>query len=372
MYSFCKILCYGIFIIVYCLPIKLVEDITSIRIDNLFFVVLFLYLLIISYKYKKWKILDFIFFIFVLIFVLIKKDILYFHLISILLGNIVIEQYLYIKKFFLNKNAYFIISLIGIAFFSLIYIGMENRYLFTGLGEANEASYAILILGIIVRKKKKTLSNFIFILGFLTFSKSYLLGLLIYFIVPILFKNIKKKSKLLKVISFKNCTIFSILMLIVLSNIYTYGLKNNLIKNYAESGIERYLTIYDYSNYYRFTVNTNLIEMYIEQPSFLLTGIEDNSFYKLSFQISMNNNQYYRAIKPHNYFFSYLQIYGIWSLFIFYYINKLLKKLICYENLHIFLVIFSYITFLGIGLTSYWLFISMFSLIIYIPNRKDT
>ena len=140
-------------------------------------------------------------------------------------------------------------------------------------------------------------------LGLFTFSRNYLLCLIIYFIL----EKIKNKEffiKISKYINFKNLTILSFAILIFLSSLFSYAYKNNKIGEYQQ-GWNRYLTLFDYSNYARFTVNTKLIDIYINYPSYLLTGIEDEKFYDLSYKISEKTGVLYKPIKPHNYFFSY-------------------------------------------------------------------
>lgn len=247
-----------------------------------------------------------------------------------------------------------------ILLYTILYFGHMGRYAYVGIREVNQSGFAILIFAILIRKKSKLFSNLILLFGFLTFSRNYFLCATI-FLVCDLFK-IK-----LPIVRFQYLAVFSIISLVLLSFLFQYKYDKNEISEY-KTGVTSAINLFDYSNFHRFTVNTNLIEIYINNPQKLLTGLSDDDFYQLNYNLMQEKGYPYRKIKCHNYFFSYLKIYGIFSIIIFLYIGKIINSTLSKNNMHIFLVIFLYSTFLGIGLSSYWLYISILTLCYY--NEK--
>ena len=138
----------------------------------------------------------------------------------------------------------------------------------------------------------------------------------------------------------------SAIVLVLLSVYFSMLYDAGRLGDYRQ-GLSRFVNFTDYSNYFRITVNTNLLRIYLSDPQRLLTGISNDEFFLLNRDMARMRGQAYRAIKPHNYFFSYLQIYGVFSLVIFGYVSSLFKQITTWTNIPIMLSDFSYITFLA-------------------------
>lgn len=361
-----KYICLPIFIICFILPIHFFRTI-GLSIDNILFVIYFLVLLImlICKKNIKFSCKDFLFILLVMFISLYQQSIVHMHLISLVVLNKLLDNKKNIEIYLKERSDFlFLICLIFVMFYSIIYFGYLNRYLYTGIKEPNESSLLILLLFLFIRANNKKLGNVLLIIGFLSFSKSYLMGVIIYFAFTALCKRLKNE-KMYKFFSFYRLMAISLLILLVLSNLFLYLESNNKLSSYASSGVERFTVIMDYSNYYRFTVNTNLLYIFKEKPQYLLTGLSSNEFYFENLEVCKKYNRLYRKIRPHNYFFSYMQIYGAFSIFIFSYVSSIMKKVINNDSLPIFLMLFSFATFLGMGFNSYWLFIAVFLIIRY-------
>lgn len=291
---------------------------------------------------------------------IIQRSIVPLSLIELLLVYRVIDYLIDSKEIISNKQL--LISSIGVVFYTLIYFNFNGRFMYTGLREINQSSFAILMLALLIRNRNKKIGNIILMLGLLTFSRNYLLGLAVFIILELI-KNTKVYAWLYNFFSFKRIVTASIIILVLLASIFELAYKNDKLVEYKE-GFERYVYIFDYSNYFRFTTNTNLVKMYYDNPQKLLTGIEEKEFYDYTYQLVKANGGKYRAIKPHNYFFSYFRIYGFFSLAIFWFLNKIMDKIINKNNFSVFISIFVYSILLGIGFTNYWIFLSALTLLI--------
>lgn len=278
-----------------------------------------------------------------------------------------------IPEFFLNNKIQkkyipkwlLVVCGLGIILYSLIYFGHMGRYVHTGVMEVNQSGFAVLLFAIILRKKSVWLSNVVLFLGLFTFSRNYILCSAVFLFLDL----IKSKFKL-PVIKFQYVVGGSIIGLILLSVLFTYKYEKNEISEY-KTGFASVLNLFDYSNFFRFTVNTNLLEIYYNNPDKILTGLSDEEFHKLNYALVRSKNQRYRKIKCHNFFFSYLKIYGVFAIFIFIYLGICINKILTRNNMHIFLVIILYLTFLGIGLSSYWLYMSFIALRLYSVDPKN-
>lgn len=348
-----------IFLIVFMLPIDAFEK-YGISIDLFVFSAFMLvYILYYILQNRKLKYRHIYFMLFIVFFSFIDKSLYHVHLIGIIIVDLLISNKK-IKRYILNRKT-IILSISMSVIYSILYFGEGSRYIYTGLKSPNQSGLALFMLFSIVRTYNKKVGNVLLLLGLLSFSKSYLLALIIVEVTN--FINKRFNFKIPKNIFIK-LGVLSIILLVFLSSLFNYLYNTNNLSGYA-TGLNRYITIFDYSNYHRFNVNTNLLKIYINEPNKLLTGLEFEEFYEKSREISLKQNTPWGVIKPHNYFFSYILIYGIFSIIIFAYINKIFNQIICKENLGIFLAIFSYITFLGMGVSSYLLFLSVFVMIAY-------
>lgn len=91
----------------------------------------------------------------------------------------------------------------------------------------------------------------------------------------------------------------------------------------------------------------------------------ENDFYIYSLNLAKELGQAYRYTNPHNFVFSYLKIYGGFSVFVFLYISRILKKIVDEANYSIYLTLIVYAVFLSVGFNHYWLYLSSFVLILY-------
>lgn len=363
-----KMITFITFLSIFIFPTYILIDKTGYDITKyIFFIVSFaLYLLAILYS-KKIALLEILFIVMIIILCVIKKSIDPLSLIELVLIYRAINT-LDFKKSRPTKKL-LIFSSIGVLLYSLLYFNLNGRFLYTGLREVNQSSFAIFMLALIIKKFNKKLGNLALLLGILNFSRNYLLCLVIYYFLECI-KNKDFYTTLSKKISFKKLAVFSIFGLILLSGIFEVAYENNKLVEY-KSGFEKYVYIVDYSNYFRFTTNTNLIKIYIEKPEKLFTGIEEEEFYNYTRKIAYANNRRYRSIKPHNYFFSYFRIYGIFSIFIFVFVEKIINKVLTKNNFSIFIVVFIYSILLGVGFTNYWLFLTVITLNVHLEEKNE-
>ncbi|WP_110114930.1 hypothetical protein [Bacillus sp. CGMCC 1.16541] len=361
-----RVVIFLIFVIIFMLPINFFRELGLPLDEYLFAAIILIYYFNYTIKNGKMKVKDLILLPIILYFCIINSTISHLHLIGLIIVDKLIDNEKTTSEY-INTSKILLISLMFVFIYSIIYLGYNDRYIYTGLKEANQGGLTLLLLFLMIRIKYKNLGNILLILGLLTFSKSYLLGLCIFFVVNTIINN--KSSIAAKIIvsglkNFKVLSIISILLLILISSYFSNLHKLNLLQSYGQ-GVERFFTITDYSNYFRFIVNTNLLEIYKQNPEKLLTGMSSEEFINYNREIAVEGDQAFREIRPHNYFFSYLRIYGVFSLVIFWYLSTIFKRVVVKENLSIFLIIFSYIIFLGTGVTSYWLFLSIVTLLFY-------
>lgn len=357
-----KVIFYTIISIIFIYPLS-----TNVKlflpIDQLIFMFLSCFLLAIRVLNKRFNGNDLIFLLLVFIYCFLKKSIYPIHLMSIIGA-----KELFLKKeelnYLISKSKIFYIAFVFIIFYSIINFSSTNRPISTGVFDPNLSGFSILMLGIISIKNNKKFGLVILVLGVLTFSRSYLLGISILLLLYLVRnKNIMNKIFIINKNFFIVLLISSFLLIFVglfFEKLYDLG----KIGTY-NSGFFRLFSFIDFSNYFRFTVNNNLIKIYYNNPNHFLLGIDLNSFYELSKTFTVDLGRPFREIKPHNFVFSYLQIFGLFALPIFVYISKVISLFVNKKNISIYIVIISYILFLGVGVTSYWLYLSVFALMAY-------
>lgn len=353
-----------IFIIIFFLPNKILNQ-HNIPLDLILFIIITLGIIIEKVLRTKYMSINNIVFLSVLLLMsFVQKSLRPFHLLSIISLDILVSEKEIITK---TINRFFLLelSLLSTLLYSIIYFGDGNRYIYTAIGEVNQSGYALIVLFILVKEKYTNLGKVLLLIGLLTFSRSYLLGLLIYLIFNKFSEEFIRKVK--NKFSFTKLTFFSVFLLIIVSNLYLKKFKLGSITG-SDTGFHRFTNIFDYSNFLRFTTNTNLIKFYLMYPKFLIYGLNTMEFFEANKISAIVQNIPYRNIKPHNFFFSYFQIYGVFSFFIFHFISRLFEKILTVNNYPSFLVVFSYLTFLGIGANRYWLFLSV---ILLLYNRGD-
>lgn len=350
------------FLCCFMLPTYLFNYIFNVDVvEYLFLIVSLLLYVLIVITNKKISKFEFFSTIVILILCIVRKSIAPLYLVELLVAYKLSDNFLK-NGVLLNKKVLFI-SLLFVGLYSILYFGHDGRYIYTGLKEINQSGFAIFMLFLIIRKQNKNIGNILLLLGNLTFSRNYLLCLIIFWFIE-KFKNTKFFEKIYKYLNFRNLFVGSVLVLLFFAFLFDNAYKNNKLSDY-QTGFKRYLNIYDYSNYFRFSINKKLIDIYIDNPSYLLTGLDDEEFYELSYKYSVDNAIPYRRIKPHNYFFSYFRIYGIFSSVIFVILGKIMNKLVNKNNVSILLVLFIYANILGIGFANYWLFLTIIALCAY-------
>lgn len=347
-------------------PSKIMSELYSLPVDNYIyagFLLIMLFYVIARGALNKYHFL-FIFIVFLICFA--QKQITPLHLLGLVVIDIIASNPQYYCSLFLKFKKIFLFSTIGIFIYSFIYQGFLGRYAFLGVGEVNISGLGIFLLGTILFIRNKYIGLSILLFGILTFSRNYLLALSIFLFLPSLLKiRYLNHSRIIRIFSFLNLGIISCVILIMLSFTFQELHDQGLIKAYSSNGVGRFTTFYEISNYHRFVVNTSTLAIYREYPSMLLTGIPIESFSIFNLEICRKLGIDFTNDRPHNFFFSYIQIYGLWSLPIFAYMNIILKKMINANNFHIFASIMIYGIFLGMGLSGYWFCIGIISLVLY-------
>lgn len=361
-----KILVIATFICVFMFPTYYIKNISGIDADDFFFLgmTLLVYIGTIATS-KQITRIELFSLLLIIIICIFKHSVAPLYLIELMLAYRFSDCLSEGKIIKVKGLSYLCIFFVLI--YSMLYFGYDGRYIYTGLREINQSGFAILMLFLIIRYYNKKIGNILLLTGLLTFSRNYLLCLIIFLILEKI-KTTNFFQKIYHVLTFKNLMLVSFFFLLALSISFEIAYKNNRLSEY-QNGINKYLNLYDYSNYFRFSVNTKLLKIYKNHPQYLLTGIDDEQFYQYSLEISKQEQLPYRQIKPHNYFFSYLRIYGIFATLIFIILEKIVSKIANINNISILIVIFVYANILGIGLANYWLYLSLITMNVY-KERK--
>lgn len=266
----------------------------------------------------------------------------------------------------LKKSRILYVCLGMTVFYTFIYsrLGIVNsdRYAFSAIGEINQSGLAIFCLSVMMMVKNKRVGYLCMGFGLLTVSRSYFLAVALYFIGKV--KMIKKI-----LIRVSHWRVFNYWAIVALSSIALIGLgfffiwQNKIGNVYWGDDVEtRIFRLLDYSNLFRFVTNVSLIMIFIRYPYALLTGLSDQAFFSES-AVSYNMLGIpFRATNPHNLFFSHLRIYGAFSFVETWYIARIFWKIVNNRTLIVFIISALYSIFLGAGLYSYWLFITIFSM----------
>lgn len=293
-----------------------------------------------NFKLKKREI---ILTIFILIRVMIVKDIQAISLLSLI----------FIDRVYFNKSKenFLIILIVSILFcflYSICFYSINGRPISTSIGAINQSGFLIFILYLFCQKFKfKFLTKLTLIMGILTFSRNFLLAVIIE-------KIIKKIRFFQKIINFFKLNSFFKLAILTFILMYTIGFGFEKYVEYFgigkyKTGFARYTSLADGSNLYRFKANNNVIKYYRYNIKKLILGTTLTEFKK---ELKENSKKYQIEIRevrdPHNFFYKYLLKYGVFSFFLFYYIGKILKK-ISNDNLGIFYGFYIYSIFLGVG-----------------------
>lgn len=237
--------------------------------------------------------------------------------------------------------------------------------IFTAIGEINLTGLSIFCLSLIIRKKNKLLSSVLFLFGFLTVSRSYMLAILCLIIFNLKFVK-QILNKMINKISYLKLMVISSIILFLLGvfNIYLY-LNGDIVSHSSTAGFSRLFVFNDLSNYFRFLAIYLIVMIIVQNPKAALLGFSNEEFVKYGIEITQQKGILFSEIGTHNLFFSHLKMYGIGVFLEIIYISRCLKKIITVSNFGIFIAVFFYCIILGTGLNNYWLYLSVITFILY-------
>lgn len=293
--------------------------------------------------------------IFLVIFVLIKffifKDI---EVVSLLIF-IVIDRFNF--DTLLNKNRIEIllkIIIIVTLLYSYLFYGLTGRLISTSILEVNMSGFSIFILYLLAINK--TLKGIFFLLGFLIFSRNFLLAIIL--------TKVSEKFKILGILfsklNFFRLCIIIFLSMILIDQAFQYSVNKYGLVQYGQ-GIKRYSSILDKSNLDRFQANTNVLKYYRKYPEKILTGVKIKDF---TDELRENKEEYNvtKIVGPHNFVYKYLLKYGIFSIYLFWYISNILGKFYK-KDIQVLIGYLVYSIILGIGFYDVYLLILKYLLV---------
>ena len=319
-------------------------------------------------KNKEINLLEIIYISFILMYSFFSKNIEFLMLLTLPLLLRLIKYKQKIKKY-LKESKFIYICLLFTLIYSFIFHGFRGRYAFTAIKEINQSGLAIFCLACLLYFKNKKIGIVTFCFGMLTISRSYYLAIIILIIYNRFIRNrINNDSRFIKLFNYKNCTIITSLIFILLGSLYLYKYYNNEII-WEDNISKRLFNIFDASNFFRFTAVINLLNIIKLEPKFILTGMSQYEYIKYGILSSSKLKIPYRYTVPHNLFFSHLKIYGFFSIFETIIISNIFNKLANKENFGLFIGLILYNCFLGAGFYSYWIYLSTFLMIMY--NGED-
>lgn len=343
----------------YIIPTGIIDS--KYQVSKIIFSIPILIIYIINLKRSSLK--EWLLILVISFFVIYTKDFRYIIFLTLPFLNKIIENKEFIIKYINSSNILYIC--LGFTFFySIIFWGTNGRYAFTAIKEINQSGLAIFCLGVMLMKKNKKIGILTLFFGLLTISRSYFIAIILYFLSNIKFIKRIVKNWMIKFCNYINLTILSNIGLIILGVFYLYQYKIGNIY-WGDDISTRLYTFLDYSNFFRFVMIIILLQIFIKQPKTLLFGMETNEYISIGKEIATEWNIPYKYIVPHNLFFSHLKIYGVFSFVETFYINSILRKIVNKNNIFIYLAIFLYSVLLGAGLYSYWLYLTVFTLLLY-------
>lgn len=266
----------------------------------------------------------------------------------------------------LKKTSFLYVCLGFTIFYTILYssLGIVNadRFAFSAIAEINQSGLAIFCLAILLMLKNKKLGYVCMVFGLLTVSRSYYLAVVLYLISRISFvKRWVGKIKNWRLLGYPVLVFVSSVVLLLMGWFYIY--QNSIGNVYWGDNVEsRVFQLLDYSNLFRFVTNIALLMVFVRQPMGLLTGFKDSEYFTGLAESYSELGIPYKALNPHNLFFSHLRMYGLFALVETWYIGRIMGKIVNKNNLFVFLAIVLYSIILGAGLYSYWLFLSFLAL----------
>lgn len=361
-----KIIVSVVLICVYILPVDVIE--TKYPISKLTFVgvVGIIYMLTII-KTKKVSIKEIIFVVLLLSLSVFSRNLNFLMFVTIPFLNRIMKYEDQIQDY-LKKSKILYICLIFTIAYSIMYAGTNGRYAFTAVKETNQSGLAIFCLALMLIKKNKKIGIATLLFGLLTISRSYYLAVFMYLIFKIKFiKKIINNNKIIKLCNYTNLTIISSIILILLGIFYINQYQQGNIY-WGDDISNRLYNFLDYSNFFRFTAIIILLMIIKMFPSKLLFGVTREEFINLGNLASNDLGIPYKYVVPHNLFYSHLKMYGFFAIIETIYISSVLKKIVNNSNFSIYIAIVLYSFLLGAGMYSYWLYLSVFTLVMYTNN----
>lgn len=354
-----KIVVWVVLACTYIVPSGLIE--TKYSIAKILFVIpmIFLYMLTLKKVSKR----EIVFMVILIGLTLFNQNPKYIIFLPIIFLDKIVEHKEHIKNYLKESNILYI-CLGATLIYSIIFFGTKGRYAFTAIGEINQSGLAIFCLGVMLMSKNKKVGIATLAFGLLTISRSYYLALAVYIISKIRFvKKIFIKDWLIKLGNYFNLTIISSVALIGLGIFYYYQFQAGNIF-WGDEVSNRLYNLLDYSNFYRFFTLLVLVIMFFKHPKMLITGITDTQYAIVGRKIYWSINVPWKHLEPHNLFFSHLRLYGIFSIVETVYTYFILNKVVNKENFLLYIAIFLYSIILGAGLYSYWLYLTLFVLVL--------
>lgn len=350
----------------YIFPSGLINS--SIPIEKAIFT--FFILMLLLFFQKKFTFKEIIFILLVVILTMHSKTINYFLFLPILFLKKIIEEKEQIISF-LKKSNILYLCLFFTLVYSIINFGYNGRYAYTAIMETNQSGLAIFCLGLLLMVKNKKIGNLTLAFGLLTISRSYYLALGLYVISKTKFgKKLSSNKFITNNSSYFKITIISTILLIIIGFYYIEQYKLGNIF-WGDNVSTRLFNFLDYSNLFRFVANVAIIMIFYFHPRKLMFGITTSEYINYGKQIYSNYGIVYKYTTPHNLFLSHLKMYGFFSIIEVIYVSTILKKIVNNSNLLVFYAIMLYSIILGAGLYSYWLYLTVFVLILQLKKEDD-
>ncbi len=278
----------------------------------------------------------------------------------------------YIKRIILTTRMnYIALAFVGV--YSVLYglrtISSNDFQLArTAIFEVNQSGLAILCLGLIIKAKHNLPGNIILCFGMLGLSRNYILALILLLIINRRFILEKLEKGYRKgLLKFTTIIFLSTFAVICIGLLYIYWW--NMGEITFKTGTSRISNLKDYSNFYRFSTNITFVNMIRQNPIHLLIGYSDLEEYREGLVQSASALHIYTSgHTPHNFMLSYFRLYGISTIILVFYISKTLNHVISKYNVGIYLSICLYPIFMSAGFNTWWLYLTVFVLLVYNQN----
>jgi hypothetical protein len=252
--------------------------------------------------------------------------------------------------------------LIGIIFFSislqlLIFGEINGRYIL-GVGDPNFAAFSVFVLIIYLDKNNFTKTSFLTQICalFLFKSRSFLLSIIIFYLIKIFKNKFKKIVKFFKLNKFIYIYILIFILLFLFTNLYLDFSKKVIINS-----DNRFLQFFDASNRVRFNDYSRAYDFIFKNNSDSYLGL--NSDAENIFINKTPNEGELPKLLPHNDFLKFMVVYGIIYTFFYYlFLSYLIKPYFNennYEYIYSLIVysVFLHTVFYGFNLIIFMIFL---------------